>query len=248
MKTTTRRAVTLLAAGALGLGGLAVTVPALAGAGPLARPTAPGTPSPGWHGGMMGDGTGLGGMMGDGTGPGGMMGGSGGGMMAGGGGMMAGGGCAGLAVTAAKGTLTEAQQTTLVSMAQREKLAQDLYTAFAGKYDAVIFDHLAAGAGRHLTAIRTLLQRYGLTDPTAGRPAGQFSDPAVRATYTTLLARGQAGQEAALGVGQQVERTAIADLQAALTGLTAPDAKQVYTHLLAASQRHLTMVSRWSTR
>lgn len=230
MKTTTRRTVTLVAAGTLGLGGLAVAAPALAGAGPLARPSAASTPGPGWHGGMMSNGNG-GGVMGNGAG------------MTGNGGA-----CAGLAIPAAKGTLTEAQKSTLVSMAQEEKLAHDLYVAFADKYDAVIFDHIAAAETQHLTAVRALLQRYGLADPTADKPAGQFSDPAVQASYNKLQAQGQASQVAALGVGQQVERTDIADLQAALDGLTAPDVQQVYTHLGAASQQHLAMFTRWSTR
>ena len=234
MKTITRRAVILVAAGALGLGGLAVTAPALAGAGPVSAGAA-------WYG---GSGMGAGGGHGMGAG-----GGHGYGMMGGAdGGMARVGGCAGLVITADKGTLSGAQQRTLASMAQEEQLAHDLYTAFAAKYDAVVFDHIAAAEARHLTAVRTLLQRYGLADPTAGKPAGQFSDSTVQATYDTLLAQGQAGQAAALGAGQRVERTDIADLQAALGGLTAPDVRQVYTHLLAASQHHLTAFDRWSTR
>ncbi|MDG6110426.1 DUF2202 domain-containing protein [Dactylosporangium aurantiacum] len=236
MKTTTRRAVTLVAAGALGLGGLAAAAPALAGAGPVSA-------AAGWHGGYgMGAGGGHN-VMGDGNG---MM---GGGMMGGGnGGMTRDGGCVGLAITADKGTLTEGQQRTLAAMAQEEQLAHDLYIAFAAKYDAVVFDHIAAAETRHLSVVRTLLQRYGLADPTAGKPAGQFSDSTVQATYDKLLAQGQADQAAALEAGRQVERTDIADLRAALGGLTAPDVRQSYTHLLAASQHHLTAFDRWSTR
>jgi hypothetical protein len=148
----------------------------------------------------------------------------------------------------AQGTLTGPQQVTLAAMAQEEKLARDLYAAFADRYPAVIFDRIAAAEVRHLTAVRTLLTRYGVTDPTAGKPAGQFSDPAVQATYTRLLAQGRASQTAALQVGQTVERTDIADLQAALNGLTAPDVKQVYTNLLAASEHHLTAFTRWTGR
>jgi hypothetical protein len=232
MKTTTRRAAVLVTAGALGLGGLAVAVPALAGAGPFGNPSvAVSSPGPGWRG---GDGMepGMGG--GPGTGP----------------GMGTGahdGSCLDPAVTAPMGPLTGQQQATLVAMAQEEKLAHDLYAAFAGRYDAVIFDRIAASETQHLTAVRTLLARYGIADPTAGKPAGQFSDPTVQATYDRLLAQGRANQTAALQVGQQVEQTDIADLQAALNGLTAADVKQVYTNLLNASQRHLSAFQRWHT-
>jgi hypothetical protein len=158
------------------------------------------------------------------------------------------GSCLGLAITAAKGTLTEQQQATLVAMAQEERLAHDLYAAFAAKYDAVVFDRIADSENRHLAAVRTLLTRYGVADPTAGRPAGQFSDTAVQATYDKLLAEGQAGQADALRTGVTVEQTDIADLTAALDGLSAPDVTQVYTQLRMASQHHLAAFQNWSTR
>jgi hypothetical protein len=226
MRTTTRRMVIVVAAGTLGLGGLAVAAPALAGAGPFRNPmVATSNPGPGWHGGMgMGSGQGMGAGHGMGVGH----------------GMGAGnGGCLGAGVTAPQGTLTEQQKTTLAAMAQEEKLALDLYTAFAAKYDAVVFDRIAAAETQHLTAVRALLTRYGIADPTAGKPAGQFSDPAVRATYDKLLAQGNADQQAALQVGVTVEQTDIADLTKALDGLTAPDVTQLYTHLRMASQHHL---------
>ena len=229
MRTTTRRAAVLVAVGALGLGGV-LAAPALAGVGPFAdRPVAASTPGPGWFGGGAGSGYGMGGsgMMGagarDGT-------------------------CLNPVVTAAKGTVTEQQKARLAAMAQEEKLAHDLYTAFAGKYDAVVFDRIAASETQHLAAVRILLSRYGVTDPTAGKPTGQFSDAAVQATYDKLLAQGRAGQAAALQAGVTVEQTDIADLTAALDGLSAPDVTQVYTHLRAASQHHLAAFENWSTR
>jgi hypothetical protein len=233
MRTTTRRAAVLAAAGVLGLGGIAVAAPALAGAGPFAGPpVATATGGPGWSGGGMGYGMGGGGMMGAGAG---MMG-------------AGAGGCLDPAVTAAKGTLTDRQKTTLVAMAQEEKTAQDLYAAFAGQYDAVVFDRIAAAEARHLAVVRTLLTRYGVADPTAGRAAGQFSDTAVQATYDKLLAQGKTGRAAALRAGVTVEQTDIADLTAALDGLTAPDVTQVYTQLRAASRHHLAAFQHWSTR
>jgi len=228
MKTMTRRAAMLVATGVLGLGGLAVAAPAIAGAGPFGQPTLAGSGAgPARH-----SGTGVG------------AGGAGAGM----GTIARDGSCDRLAPTAAQGTLSEQQKTTLATMAQQEKLAHDLYATLAGRYPAVVFDRIAAAETRHLTAVRTLLDRYGLPDPTAGKPAGQFSDPTVRARYDSLLAQGQANQAAALQVGQSVEQAAITDLQAALNGLTAPDVQQVYNQLLTASQQHLTALRNWSAR
>lgn len=51
-------------------------------------------------------------------------------------------------------------------MAEEEKLAHDLYTAFADRYEVRIFGRIAAAETNHLTAVRTLLDRYDVTDPT----------------------------------------------------------------------------------
>lgn len=230
MSTTTPRVAVLVAVGALGLGGIAVAAPALAGLGPFVNsPVAVSTPGAGWSGGGMGSGYGTGGA-----------------------GMMGAGArdgiCLGSAITAAKGALTERQKATLVAMAQEEKLAHDLYAAFADEHDAVVFDWIAASETRHLAVVRALLARYGLADPTVGRPAGQFSDAAAQATYDQLLAQGQSGLAAALTAGVTVEQTDIADLTAALNGLSAPDVTQVYTRLRAASQHHLAAFQNWPTR
>jgi hypothetical protein len=224
-----------LVAGAIGLAGLVAMSPALAGAawgpGPGSG-VAASAPGPGGYG--MGPG------MGGGMGPG--MGGTGQGAG------VRDGTCLGLAPTAAKGTLTDQQKAALADMAQEEKLAHDLYVAFAARYDATIFDRIARSETQHLTAVRNLLDRYGLPDPTAGKAAGQFSDPAWQADYDRLLAQGSAGEKAALEAAQAVERADIDDLESALDGLSAPDVKQVYTHLLTASRHHLAAFETWASR
>ena len=228
MKTSTRRVTVLVTAGALGLGGLVLAAPAVAAANLFGSPTVAASGGPG-----AGDGRGMGrGMNGTGMNGTGM---NGAGMGVG----ARDGSCLDLANLPAKGTLTETQQGTLAAMAQEEKLAHDLYAAFGAVYDTVVFDRIAASETQHLTLVQALLDRYGLADPTAGLAAGQFSDPAAQATYDRLLGQGQANEAAALQVGQAVEQTDIADLTAAQAGLTAADVRQVYEHLLAASQHHL---------
>ena len=74
-------------------------------------------------------------------------------------------------------------------MAEEEKVARDLYLAFAARYPSPVWDRIAAAEATHLTAIRTLLARYGIADPTAGRAAGSFASSAAQAMYARLLAR-----------------------------------------------------------
>ncbi len=146
------------------------------------------------------------------------------------------------------GTLTSAQKTTLASTAEQEKLAHDLYAAFADRYGIAVFSRIAAAETRHLDAIRAGLTAYGVTDPTAGKAAGAFATPAVQATYDRLLAQGKASQDAALQAGQVVERAEIAALTKALDGLDAANLRQVYGNLLDASQAHLTAFGNWLGR
>jgi hypothetical protein len=224
MNRKTRLATALVAGGVLAAGAVAVAAPAIAGAGPFGNPSVSTAGSgPGSGGGPRAAGNGAGRALRDGS-------------------------CLSPSTSAPSGTLSEAQRVTLAGMAQEEKLAGDLYQAFAGRYPAVVFDRIAAAEDQHLVAVRTLLARYGLSDPTAGKPAGQFSDATVQATYDRLLAEGSADQSAAFRVGQQVERTDIADLRRAVNGLSAADVTQVYQHLLAASQQHLAAFTTWATR
>lgn len=230
-------------AGGIGFGALVLAAPALADT--VTGPAAAGTHGSGDGNGGRGMGRGAG--LGGGAMGGGAMG-HGGGAMGGGAGGSHGrgadGDCVDLPGTAAMGTLSDAQRTALGALATEEKLAGDLYQTFAEKYDTVVFDHLAAAEDRHLGALRTLMARYGVTDPTSGQAAGRFTDGAVAATYDRLLAEGSTSEQAALGVARQVEQTDIDDLRKALVGLDAADVSQVYTRLSEASQRHLTAAGR----
>jgi len=247
-----RRKVAIIGGLAAGITTLAVVAtPAIANSGVLSGtgmfgrgttsdtgqcPMADGTTNSATKGGP-GSGRGMGARAGNGSGMGvgarmGMGQGSGGGMMGEG------------ITTAAKGTLTAAQKTALAGVAQDEKLARDLYLALAAKYPSdVQFARIARAELMHLTAVRTMLDRYGIADPTKGQAAGVFTSASVQQLYDTLLA-GATDSTKALAAGVTVEKTDIADLTNALAGLTAPDVTQVYTHLRAGSERHLAAFSR----
>ena len=209
-----------------------VATPALAQAGPWsgARSTTDTTcPMLDGTGNLAASGTGYGMGRGAGQGQG----------MGRGGGMQAGMGMAG-ATTAPSGTLTVDEKTSLAGMADEEKLAQDLYVVLATKYpNDVQFARITRAESMHLAAIRSLLARYGVTDPTAGLGAGEFASATTQSLYASLLASAT-NDSTALAAGVAVEKDDIAALTAAKAGVTAPDVLQVYTNLLTASQRHLT--------
>ena len=137
------------------------------------------------------------------------------------------------------GELTEEQKAELVYWVEEEKVAHDLYAAFAEQYDAGPFARVAASETRHMDAVRLLLDRYGLEDPTEGAAAGEFENDELAALYDDLLAQGDDSYEDALAVGRTVETTDIEDLGELLDGLDAPDVEAVATKQVAASERHL---------
>ena len=88
----------------------------------------------------------------------------------------------------ASGTLTTAQRTALAGMAEEEKLAHDVYVALAASTGDQRFTRIAASEAQHLSAVRTLLARYGIADPTAGKADGQFKNNHLQILYDDLLA------------------------------------------------------------
>ena len=144
--------------------------------------------------------------------------------------------------------LTAAQAADLTSMAEEEKVARDLYLAFAARYPSPVWDNIAAAENTHLTAIRTPLTWYGIADPTAGRADGDFASAAAKTMYDKLLATGQASETAAFGVGRTVELDDIAKLDAAVARATQADVRLVYANLRSGSVAHLRVFDRHVAR
>ncbi|MEI8332670.1 MAG: DUF2202 domain-containing protein [Chloroflexota bacterium] len=144
--------------------------------------------------------------------------------------------------------LTAIQAADLRSMAEEEKVARDLYRAFAARYPSPVWDNIAAAEASHLAAVRTLLSRYGIADPTAGRAEGSFASSAAQALYDKMLAAGSSNELAAFGVGRTVELDDIAKLDAAIARVTQTDVRQVYTNLRTASTAHLRAFDRQLAR
>ena len=239
MRTRTRIAATITGGAAV----LAVLVatPSLATNGPTGSATTPGNSTTLQNeqpGSCDGTGAGLGNRQGNGpaTARGNGPGAQGAGIQGRGAGMGAGMG-AGL-TTLASGSLTATQKAELAAMAEDEKLAHDLYVVFGDKY-GIPFSRITNAETQHLEAVRIVLKRYAITDPTAEKAAGTFTTASTQQLYNKLLAQGTASVDGAKTAAHIVESTDIADLKTAATGVTAPDVSQVYNNLLAASQRHL---------
>lgn len=128
----------------------------------------------------------------------------------------------------------------LQAMVAEEKVAHDVYVTFGDMFDVPTFDRIASSELRHQDSVRSLLNSYGVTDPTVGDAVGEFDDPVFQKMYDDMVAQGSTSLEAAAQVGIAIEELDIADLQAAIDAGQPADIERVFTNLLNGSQRHLT--------
>lgn len=143
------------------------------------------------------------------------------------------------AVPASAATTTETQDM-LTFMVQEEKMARDLYLELADQYGVRQFTNIARAEQKHMDAVRVLLDRYGIADPTVGDAIGEFDNPDIQALYDELLAKGMTSLSKAAKVGITVEKVDIADLNDALADSPAADITQVLQSLRSGSYNHLT--------
>ena len=149
------------------------------------------------------------------------------------------------ATTATTATIATTADATLAAELQfardEERMARDLYQALSDKYDGALpFSRIIPSEQRHFDAVGTLLDRYGVADPAAGKQAGSYADATVQKLYDGWLAEGLVSLDKAYGVGVALEKRDIADLEKTLGTSLPADVTQVYTALLNGSQHHLT--------
>lgn len=125
----------------------------------------------------------------------------------------------------------------LPSLREEEKLAHDVYVALDAQ--APQFANIAASEQTHTDAVRTLLERYNLADPAAGRAAGSFAGPAFMALYTQLVTAGQRSTVEALRVGVEIEELDLHDLAEMQPKADHSDVANTLSNLARGSRNHL---------
>ena len=135
--------------------------------------------------------------------------------------------------------LTNPDIAALLYMREEEKLAHDVYLTLANTERLPIFRNIAQAEQRHMDAVKTLLDRYGLADPAAGHGVGVFTDPTLQAQYNELVAQGRLSLTDALRVGEAIEVADIADLTARIGETEQADIATMFTNLKRGSQQHL---------
>jgi len=136
-------------------------------------------------------------------------------------------------------SLTTTEKDWLTFMREEEKLARDVYLFLYDEWGSRIFANIAASEQTHMDALKTLLDRYGIADPAAGKAPGEFDNPYFETLYNELTEQRSASLVEALKAGVLIEETDINDLNAATAATTRKDIKRVYGNLLKGSLNHL---------
>ena len=71
-------------------------------------------------------------------------------------------------------------------MREEEKLAHDVYVTLYAQWDLPIFQNISRSEQTHTDAVKTLIDRYGLTDPASSK-VGVFTNPDLQALYNDLV-------------------------------------------------------------
>jgi len=138
-----------------------------------------------------------------------------------------------------KQTMDAAETSQLLYMREEEKLARDVYAQLYARWGSPVFARISQSEQRHFDALKMLLDRYGLTDPAAGKAVGAFSDSGLQTLYGDLVKKGEASLVAASTVGATIEDLDIHDLDKAMAATDNVDLKTVYQNLEQASRNHM---------
>lgn len=135
--------------------------------------------------------------------------------------------------------ITANERKWLVFMREEEKLARDVYTTLGNEWNLSIFSNIASSEQTHADAVKALLIRYGVEDPSVSDSVGVFTSPVIQQLYDDLTAEGRGSSLDALTVGAIIEDLDINDLDTAISETNKTDILQVYENLKKGSRNHL---------
>lgn len=128
--------------------------------------------------------------------------------------------------------------------ARKSKVARDVYSALAEKWQLGPHSNIRHAEQRHMDAMLHLVTRYGIEDPVQTDEPGKFQDAELQKIYDSLLERGSRSAQDALRVGCDVEQLDIHDLRRFLETNQKDDIRRVFEAQIRASRNHLRAFNR----
>ncbi len=127
----------------------------------------------------------------------------------------------------------------LTYMREEEKLARDVYRTLYLHWNLQIFNNISNSEQSHMDALLSMIVKFGIPDPVTNDSTGSFQNKDLAALYHSLVSKGKGSEQAAIGVGKEIEILDINDLKQAISVSSNDELNQVYQRLLNASYKHL---------
>jgi hypothetical protein len=141
------------------------------------------------------------------------------------------------------GELSDSEAAGILFMREEEKLARDVYLTLYEEWGLGIFENIASSEATHMEAVKSLIDRYGLEDPAAGKDVGEFTNQELQGLFDELVEQGSQSLVEALKVGaaieEMIEEIDILDLQRHIAETDKADVQRVYENLMKGSRNHL---------
>ncbi|MCF7928977.1 MAG: DUF2202 domain-containing protein [Spirochaetales bacterium] len=135
--------------------------------------------------------------------------------------------------------LSSEEKESIRYMREEEKLARDVYSALADKWDMPIFANIAQSEQTHMEALKFLIDRYDLEDPAGKDVPGEFQNREISVLYNDLVEKGSRSLSAAFEIGVTIEDLDLADLYKDIDNSDNDDLRVVYQNLAKGSRNHL---------
>lgn len=136
-------------------------------------------------------------------------------------------------------SLTISEEEGIRYMREEEKLARDVYKQLYDTWGTNIFGNISNSEQTHMDAMKSLVDRYGLTDPAEGLGVGEFTNPKLQQLNDDLIEQGSKSEIDALKVGAAIEEIDIIDIEKYVQQTNKQDIEIVYENLLKGSRNHL---------
>jgi hypothetical protein len=137
------------------------------------------------------------------------------------------------------GGLSEPEMEAILFMREWEKLARDVSADLSAEWKAEVFGRVAQSADTHTAAIKALIDRYALPDPSAVTWEGYYVNEELIAQHRQLVRQGGLSLADALKVEAEIQEISILELREYRAESDDEDVRLVYENLLRASRNHL---------
>lgn len=141
--------------------------------------------------------------------------------------------------------ISEQEANDLVFLREEEKLAYDVYIYAFEQYGQNIFKNISRSELSHTDAVLELIKKYNLVDPVGDNAPGVFINEDLQAIYTSLTARVDISEAAALEVGATIEDLDIYDIAMMQKNTSNADLIALYDNLICGSRNHLRAFINW---